>query len=104
MGVNLDPIQPAVFAASIAPRIGISMPMVPSGSYAIGRVSTSLPAAPKAKSADADVTAGALDISAVTPKRISARLELAIEDIAAIGAGQFRGSVPRENVSLGAVG
>ena len=34
VGVNLDPIRPAVFANSIAPRLGIQMPRVLSGTYA----------------------------------------------------------------------
>ena len=36
VGVNLDPIRPAVFANSIAPRLGIQMPRVASGTYATG--------------------------------------------------------------------
>ena len=32
-GVNFDPIRPAVFANSIAPRLGIEMPRVKSGTY-----------------------------------------------------------------------
>ena len=34
VGVNLDPIRPAVFANSIAPRLGIEMPRVASGTFA----------------------------------------------------------------------
>ena len=36
VGVNLDRIRPAVFANSIAPRLGIEMPRVESGTYASG--------------------------------------------------------------------
>ena len=57
MGVNLDRIRPAVFAASIAPRLGIEMPRVMSGTYASATIGTSLAAAAKAKGADADATA-----------------------------------------------
>ena len=41
VGVNLDPIRPAVFANSIAPRLGIEMPRVMSGTYASGTITTS---------------------------------------------------------------
>ena len=34
VGINLDPIRPAVFSNSIAPRLGIEMPRVKSGTYA----------------------------------------------------------------------
>ena len=36
VGINLDPIRPAVFANSIAPRLGIEMPRVMSGTFASG--------------------------------------------------------------------
>ena len=49
VGVNLDPIRPAVFAASVAPRLGIEMPRVSSGTYATATVTTSMTAAAKAK-------------------------------------------------------
>ncbi len=48
VGVNLDRIRPAVFAASIAPRLGIEMPRVASGTYASATITTSLTAAAKA--------------------------------------------------------
>ena len=44
-GVNLDRIRPAVFANSIAPRLGIEMPRVESGTYASATIETSLTAA-----------------------------------------------------------
>ena len=47
VGVTLAPIQPAVFAASIAPRLGIETPRVSSGTYASATISTSLTAAGK---------------------------------------------------------
>ena len=36
VGVNLDPIRPAVLANSIAPRLGIEMPRVGTGTYGDG--------------------------------------------------------------------
>ena len=99
VGVNLDPIRPAIFANSIAPRLGIEMPRVASGTYATGTITTSQTAAAKAKSAAIDATAGAITVATATPKRVSARLELALEDIAAIGAANFE-SILRENLAL----
>ena len=99
VGVNLDTIRPAVFAPSIAPRLGIDMPRVPSGTYASATISTSLTAAAKDKGGDADATAAAFTVTSATPKRVSARLSLAIEDLAAVGAPNFESAL-RENLSL----
>ena len=99
VGVNLDPIRPAVFANSIAPRLGIEMPRVMSGTYASATITTSQTAAPLDKSAPSVGTAGALTVSTATPKRVSARLELTLEDIAAVGQANFE-SILRENLAL----
>ena len=99
VGVNLDPIRPAVFANSIAPRLGIDMPRVMSGTYASATITTSQTAAALAKQGAAVGTAGALTVSTATPKRVSARLELTLEDIAAVGQANFE-SILRENLSL----
>ena len=99
VGVNLDPIRPAVFANSIAARLGIDMPRVGSGTYASATVTTSQSAAAKAKSAAIAASAGALTVTTATPKRVSARLELTLEDIAAVGQQNFE-SILRQNLSL----
>ena len=99
VGVNLDPIRPAVFANSIAPRLGIAMPRVASGTYASATISTSQSAAAKDKSAAIDATAGAMTVTTATPKRVSARLELTLEDVAAVGQTNFESAL-RENLSL----
>ena len=98
-GVNLDPIRPAVFANSIAPRLGIEMPRVMSGTYASATITTSQSATALDKSAAAVGTAGALTVTTATPKRVSARLELTLEDIAAVGQANFE-SILRENLAL----
>ena len=98
-GVNLDRLRPAVFAGSIAPRLGIQMPRVMSGSYASGTITTSLTAGSKAKGDAADSTAALFTVSTVTPKRISARLGIRVEDVAAVGQGNFE-PILRENLSL----
>ncbi len=99
VGVNFSPIHPAVFAASIAPRLGIDMPRVASGTFATGTITTSQTVAAKTKGDAAVASAGAITVQTATPKRISARLEFRIEDIAAIGAENFE-SVFRDNLAL----
>ena len=99
VGVNLDPIRPAVFATSIASRLGIDMPRVASGTYATATIGTSQTAAALAKSGPAVATAGALTVTTATPKRVSARLELTLEDIAAVGQANFE-SILRQNPAL----
>ena len=99
VGVNLDRIRPTVFANSIAPRLGIEMPRVASGTYASATITTSLTAGAKTKGADQDSTAAGFTVTSVTPKRISARLSIQIEDVAAVGQANFE-SILRENLAL----
>ena len=99
VGVNLDRIRPQVFANSIAPRLGIEMPRVSTGTYASATISTSLTTGSHAKGSAAEATAAGFTVSSVTPKRISARLGIRIEDVAAVGQANFE-SILRENLSL----
>ena len=99
VGVNLDPIRPQVFATSIAARLGIDMPRVASGTYATATISTSQSASAHAKASAASGVAGAMTVTTATPKRVSARLELAMEDIAAVGQANFE-SILRQNLAL----
>ena len=98
-GVNLDRIRPAVFANSIAPRLGIEMPRVELGTYASATINAPLTATARVKGADADATAATFTVTAVTPKRISARLSIQAEDVAAVGQANFE-SILRENLAL----
>ncbi|MCY4637546.1 MAG: phage major capsid protein [Acidobacteria bacterium] len=98
-GVSVAPVQPFVFAPSIAPRLGIDMPSVGSGGYAEMTITTALPAAPKEKGGDADDTAGALTAVTTNNRRISARMSVTLEDVAAIGVGNFEAAL-RQNVSM----
>ena len=59
-GATLAPVQPFVFADSIAPRLGIQMPQVGSGNYSEATISTALTAAAKAKGGTQESTAAAL--------------------------------------------
>ena len=97
-GVNVAPVQPFIFAPSIAPRLGIDMPSVGSGGYSEMTITTALPAAPKAKGGAADGTAGALTAVTATPRRISARMTVALEDVASVGVANFESAL-RQNVS-----
>ena len=99
VGVNLDRIRPQVFANSIAPRLGIEMPRVSTGTYASATITTSLTTGSHAKGSAAEATAAGFTVSSVTPKRISARLGIRIEDVAAVGQATFE-SILRENLSL----
>ena len=98
-GINLDRIRPAVFANSIAPRLGIEMPRVESGSYASATISGSLTAGSQVKGGEAMAAAATFTVNTVTPKRISARLGIRIEDVASVGTSNFE-SILRENLSL----
>ncbi len=99
VGINLDRIRPEVFANSIAPMIGIEMPRVDSGSYASATITTPLTASARTKATRQDATAAAFTVTSATPKRISARLAIAIEDVAAVGQANFESAL-RENLSL----
>ena len=98
-GVTVAPVQPFVFAPSIAPRLGIDMPSVGSGGFSEMTVTTSVPAGAVAKGGDASDTAGALTAVTANPRRISARMTLTVEDIASIGVGNFESAL-RQNVSM----
>ena len=99
VGVNLDMIQPAVFARSVIPRIGVEMPRVESGTYAIARINASLTAGTQGKGDAAESTPATFAPTTATPKRISGRLTVRLEDVAAVGASNFESSL-RENLSL----
>ncbi|WP_419942862.1 hypothetical protein [Candidatus Palauibacter sp.] len=88
-----------MFAPSILPRLGVDMPVVPSGTYAEGVISTSATADAKDKSAAIDATAQAITVVTTTPKRVATRLEIALEDVAAVGQANFEAML-RQNISL----
>ena len=64
-----------------------------------GRITKSQAAEAKDKSAAIAATAGAITVTTATPKRVSARLELTLEDIATVGQANFE-AILRENLSL----
>ena len=99
VGVNMAPIQPAIFAPSIAAYMGIDMPMVQSGTFGQARISTSLTAAAKNKGSAAAATEASFTVGTATPKRISARLDFQIEDVASAGVANFEAAL-RANLQM----
>lgn len=89
VGVNLQPIFPLIYARSVLPRCGVSMPTVPSGSYATATVTSGLSAAAKAKGAKQDSSAATITSQSTVAHRVTARLSIAIEDIVSVGAANF---------------
>ena len=93
-GINMGEVQPFIFAPSIAAGLGIEVRDVPSGTYAVPRISTApSTAAPQAKGGAADATAGAITVVSSAPKRVPARLSIAIEDVAAFGTDTFESAL-----------
>ena len=103
VGVNLDVLRPAVFAPSVVDKLMVEMPMVESGTYATGTITTSVTASVTAdavaKGADVPETDGAFTVATTTPHRVGGSLNLAAEDIAAVGQQNFE-SVLRQHISL----
>ncbi|WP_419932027.1 hypothetical protein [Candidatus Poriferisodalis sp.] len=95
VGRNIAPIQPFVFAASIAPMLGIMMPSVGTGTYAVPRITTSAGAAGVADDAARDSTAGAITVTDATAKRVSARLTYRGIDVARSGFTDFEAALRR---------
>ena len=92
-GQTVAPVQPFVFAPSIAPRLGIEMPSVGSGGYSEMTITTAPPASAKVASADADDTAGALTAVTANPRRLSARMSVSLEDVASVGQSNFEAAL-----------
>ena len=104
VGVNLDVLRPAVFAPSVTDKLMVEMPAVESGTYASGTITTAATAdaVPKGGSGttgEVPETAGAFTVSTTTPHRVGGSLNLAAEDIAAVGQANFE-AVLRQHLSL----
>ena len=99
VGVKVAAIQPHIFAPSIAPYLGIDMPMVGSGTFSQARINAALSAGSEAKGAAAAASAATFAVKSATPKRVSARLELLAEDIAAAGVSNFETAL-RQNLTM----
>lgn len=99
VGVNMDPIRPQIFARAVAPRLGIAMPRVESGTFGTSTITTGLTAGAMAKGAARESTAAAFTVQTTTAHRVSARMSIRIEDVAQIGVGNFEASL-RQNLTL----
>lgn len=99
VGVNFDRVEPKVFASSIASKLMIDMPRVKSGTFTTGTINAGLTASSRTKGDAQESTAATFTVQSSTVKSVSARLSITIEDIAAIGAGNFESAL-RENLSL----
>ena len=103
-GINLDVLRPFVFAPSIVDKLMVEMPMVESGTYASGTITTAatadaVPKGGTGTTGDVPETAAAFTVQTTTPHRIGASLNLAIEDIASVGQQNFE-SLLRQHISL----
>ena len=104
VGVNLDTLRPYVFAPSVVDRLMVEMPMVESGTYASGTITTAatadaVPKGGAGTTGDVPESAAAFTVQTTTPHRIGASLNLAIEDIASVGQANFE-SLLRQHISL----
>ena len=99
VGVNLDTLRPMVFAPSVVDRLNVDMPMVESGTFASGTITTAATAQAVLKGKDVPETAAAFTVATTTPHRVGASLNLAAEDVAAVGSANFE-SVLRQHISL----
>ena len=79
---NLAPIVPAIFDRSAAAWLGIEMPTVGTGDAGYPILSTSVTGGPKAKSAEADESAGAFSVTMAQPRRLTGSFRFTVEDAA----------------------
>ena len=98
--MNLD-LYPQVFAPSASRFLMVEMPMVASGTYATARLNTAAvaPVAGKAKGAAVPEREATWTVAHTTPHRVGGSIGMAVEDIAAIGAGDFEAML-RHHISL----
>ena len=99
VGLQIQPIVPQLFAASIASRLGISMPAA-SGQFTIPRLATSLTAGFVAEGADGAETAATFDSLSTNAKRLSGGFATRLETLANVGyAAEFEASL-KSNLQL----
>ena len=99
VGVSLD-LFPAVFAPSASRFLGVEMPMVGSGTYATARLVEGAAAVKAtAKGVAVPEVPATWNVVSTTPHRVGASVGMALEDIAAVGAGDFE-SMLRHYISL----
>ena len=100
LAVNPDPLRPMVFANSVIPgALGVAMPNVMSGTYSTSTITTAPVSGAYAPGGEVMATASTFAVGTATPKRVSARLAIQIEQIAEVGIGNFE-SMLRESMAL----
>ena len=104
VGLNLDVLRPYVFAPSVVDKLMVEMPMVESGTYASGTITTAatadaVPKGGTGTTGDVPETAAAFTVQTTTPHRIGASLNLSLEDIASVGQANFE-QLLRQHISL----
>ena len=97
--MNVGRVHPAVFAAAVAPRMGVTMPQVSSGTYAELRITTSATAGARTKGEARESTALVLGAVSTKPRSISARISFRAEDRLEIGTAAFEPSI-RSNMTM----
>ena len=89
VGVNLD-LFPAIFAPSASRFLMVEMPQVASGTYATAKLTSgTAPVKAAAKGVAIPEVSATWTVASTTPHRVGASIGMAIEDIAAVGAGDF---------------
>lgn len=81
IGIQQHAIVPALFDRSIAPFLGITMPVVPVGTPAYPYLSTNVTASMLAESATAPETAGAFTVETASVKRLAGSFRVTKEDL-----------------------
>ena len=89
-GVNLDVLRPAVFAPSVAAKLMIDMPVVESGVYATGTITTNAGADAVPKGVAVAQTAAAFTVQTTEAHRVGTSLALSAEDVSKVGQAEFR--------------
>ena len=97
-GINLDVLRPSVFAPSVAAKLMIDMPVVESGVYASGTITTNAGADAVPKGVDVAQTAAAFTVATTEAHRVGTSLALSAEDVSKVGTASFEG-VLRAHIS-----
>ena len=99
LGVNLDTVRPQVFANSVIPRLGVEMPRVMSGTYSTTTITGPVTAGAYLPGGEVMAAANTFAVGTAAPKRVSARMNIRIEDVAAVGQDNYESEL-RSNMSL----
>ena len=100
VGVNIAPIQPHIFAPSIAAYMGVDMPRVAERDLLAGSHRHGADGRQQSQGRGASTRLRQPSPSrAASPKRVSARLEILAEDVASAGVANFESAL-RQNLTM----